>query len=111
MEERQKDKLIDDILNSAFKLETLKELFDNKLSQLEITPTDALEVLGVSYRTLKGILEGTQKIFDHTNLIKIANLLQEPREKIVKLYFDALESKYPTQSGTTPEKIKFIKEN
>lgn len=111
MDENQKDRFISDLLNSALKPESLKELFEMKLTQLEISPTAALEILGISYRTLKGILEGTQKTFDHTSLIKIASLLQEPREKIVKLYLDSLESNYPTQFATTPEKIKFIKEN
>ena len=111
MEDKQKDKFISGLLNSAFKPDSLKELFDNKLEQLEISPTVALDVLGISYRTLKGILEGTQKTFDHTSLIKIANLLQEPREKVIKLYLDSLDANYPTNASTTPEKIKFIKEN
>lgn len=111
MNEHQKDKFINNIISSAFKEVTLKELFESKLTQLKISPTAALEILEMSYRTLKGILEGTQKTFDNTALIKIANLLQEPREKVTKLYFDLLEEKHPITSSTTPEKINFIKEN
>ena len=111
MNENQKDRFIDNVLNSALKDDSLKELFEGKLAQLKISTTSALEILGMSSRTLKGILDGSQKTFDHTALIKIANLLQEPREKIVKLYFDSLEEKHPTTSTTTPEKINFIKEN
>ena len=111
MNEQQKDKFINNIISSAFKEVTLKELFESKLAQLKISPTAALEILEMSYRTLKGILDGTQKTFDNTALIKIANLLQEPREKVTKLYFDQLEEKHPITSSTTPEKIKFIKEN
>lgn len=111
MNEGQKDRFITDILKSALKEDTLKELFDSKLAQLKISTTAALEILEMSSRTLKGILDGSQKTFDHTALIKIANLLQEPREKVVKLYFDSLEEKYPIVSATTPEKITFIKEN
>jgi HTH-type transcriptional regulator / antitoxin HigA len=111
MNENQKDKFISNILSSALKDETLKELFESKLNQLQISTTSALEILGMSSRTLKGILEGTQKIFDHTALIKIASLLQEPREKVVKLYFDSLEERHPIISTTTPEKIEFIKAN
>lgn len=110
MNENQKDKFISSVLNSALKNETLKELFETKLAQLKISTTSALEILEMSSRTLKGILDGSQKTFDHRALIKIANLLQEPREKVVKLYFDSLEEKYPIVSNTTPEKIKFIKE-
>lgn len=111
MQDNPKEKFITDILNSALKPQSLKELFEQKLLQLDITPTAALEVLDISYRTLKGILEGTQKTFDHTSLLKIANLLQEPREKIVQLYLNSLEENYPMQIRTTPEKIKFIKDN
>lgn len=111
MNENQKDKFFKDILKSALKQETLKELFENKITQLKISPTAALEILGMSYRTLKGVLEGTQKTFDHTALLKIANLLQEPREKVVKLYFDSLEEKHPIVSNTTPQKIEYIKQN
>ena len=95
MNEKQKDKFINNIISSAFKEVTLKELFESKLAQLKISPTAALEILEMSYRTLKGILDGTQKTFDNTALIKIANLLQEPREKVIKLYFDLLEENHP----------------
>ena len=108
MNENQKDKFIKNILNSALKEETLKDLFENKLNQLEISTTSALEILKMSSRTLKGILDGTQKTFDHTALLKIASLLQEPREKVVKLYFDSLSEKHPIVATATPEKIEFI---
>lgn len=111
MDENQKDIFINSVLNSALREETLRELFDKKLIQLDISTTSALEILGMSSRTLKGILDGSQKTFDHTALLKIASLLQEPREKVVKLYLDSLEERYPLTSATTPEKIKFIKEN
>jgi len=111
MNENQKDKFIKNILNSALKEETLKDLFENKLNQLEISTTSALEILKMSSRTLKGILDGTQKTFDHTALLKIASLLQEPREKVVKLYFDSLSEKHPIVATATPEKIEFIKAN
>jgi len=111
MNDNQKDRFINSVLKSALKDDSLKELFERKIAELKISPTVALEILGMSYRTLKGVLEGTQKTFDHTALIKIASLLQEPREKIVKLYLDMLEEKHPIVSNTTPEKVAFIKEN
>ena len=111
MDENQKDKFINGLLNSALRDETLKELFEKKLIQLKISTTSALEILEMSSRTLKGILDGTQKTFDHTALLKIASLLQEPKDKVIKLYFDLLEERHPISSSTTPEKIKFIKEN
>ncbi len=109
MEDKYKD--INSILRSAMKPETLKDLFDNKLKQLEISHTSALDILGISYRTLKGILDGSQKTFDHTHLLKIASLLQVPREEVIRLYLNTLEEAHPTQTSITPEKIKFIKDN
>ena len=111
MNENQKVNFINGVLNSALKDETLKELFESKLNQLQISTTSALEILKMSSRTLKGILDGSQKTFDHTALLKIASLLQEPREKVVKLYFDSLAEKHPIATTATPEKIEFIKAN
>lgn len=111
MNENQKDKFIKDVLSSALKEVTLKDLFESKLNQLEISTTSALEILQMSSRTLKGILDGTQKTFDHTALLKIASLLQEPRERIVKLYFDSLAKMHPITTSSSPEKIEFIRAN
>lgn len=88
----------------------LKELFDRKISELKITSTGALEILSIQQRTLKGILDGTQKVVDVTNLIKIANFLQLPKEEVIKMYIDSLEKNY-TENIVPPEKIKFIQEN
>lgn len=111
MNDNQKDRFIKNVLNSALKEESLKELFETKIAQLKISQTSALEILGISSRTLKGILDGSQKMFDLTALPKIASLLQEPKERVIKLYFDSLEEKHPTAPNVTAEKIEFIKEN
>lgn len=100
--------LLNDILNPI--KPGLKELFDKKIAELKITSTNVLEILNIQHRTLKGILDGTQKMVDVTNLIKIANFLQLPKEEVIKMYIDSLEKNY-TENIVPPEKIKFIQEN
>ncbi len=62
---------INSLLNNAFKPESpgLKDLFEKKVAELNITPTSVLDILNIQHRTLKGILEGKQKIVDINNLI------------------------------------------
>lgn len=111
-ENNSKHQDINSLLNDILKPDKpgLKELFDRKISELKITSTGALEILSIQQRTLKGILDGTQKVVDVTNLIKIANFLQLPKEEVIKMYIDSLEKNY-TENIVPPEKIKFIQEN
>lgn len=101
---------IDDYLKNALQNPTLKELFDNKLDELKLTKTNVQEILDMPYRTLHGILEGSQKLVDVTSLIKIADFLQLPKENVFKLYVDSLQ-RNPSVNNVSPKKIKFIKEN
>ncbi|MCO5241829.1 MAG: ImmA/IrrE family metallo-endopeptidase [Chitinophagaceae bacterium] len=111
-EKNSKHQDINSLLNDILRPDKpgLKELFDKKISELKITSTSVLEILNIQHRTLKGILDGTQKVVDVTNLIKIANFLQLPKEDVIKMYIDSLEKNY-TESIVPPEKIKFIQEN
>lgn len=102
---------IDILLNNAFQGPTLKELFENKLKELKISKTNVQEILDMPYRTLNGILEGTQKLVDVTNLIKLADFLQIPKEHVFKLYVQAVQFVHPTEATISPKKIEFIKEN
>lgn len=109
---KNKIQVINNLLNNILKPELpgLKELFDKKVAELQITPTNVLEILNIQHRALKGILEGTQKMVDVTNLIKLADFLQLPKEEVIKLYVDSLEKSY-SESIVSPKKIKFIQEN
>lgn len=98
------------LLTGVYKPLTLKEFFDKKLQELKIAPTNVLDILDIQYRTLHGILDGTQKTVDYINLVKLANFLQLPKEQVINLHLEALEKNYPT-SSLSPEKIKFIREN
>ena len=106
------DKLfnIDNLLNGALKEKNLPELFQNRLDELEMNKTNVQDILGLEYRTLKGILDGTQKMVDVTNLIKIADFLQLPKEEVFKMYVDSIQKKHPINNYPS-QKINFIKEN
>lgn len=103
---------VDNLLRGLFPSShlSLQELFDKKAYELELPPTSIYNMIGIQSRTIKGILSGTQKIVDVTNLIKIANFLQLPKEDIIKLYLEAVERNFPT-SVISHEKIEFIREN
>ncbi len=101
---------VDSLLGGLFKPQSLKELFETKLEELEIAKTAVQDILGISYRALNGILGGTQKMVDMTNLLKIASFLQLPKEQVISLYVQSLEQVHPT-SSVSPDKIKFIREN
>lgn len=96
----------------AARQESLKELFNRRLQELRIPPTNVLDILQISYRTLNGILNGTQKMVDFTNLLKVADFLQMPKQQIVQMYVDELEKNFPRETAAiTPEKVAFIKQN
>lgn len=102
---------IDDLLNGAFKKkETLNDLFEQKLDELNLNKTNVQDIFNISYRTLKGILTGSQKLIDVTNLVKIGDFLQLSKEEVFRLYMESVQNKHPV-SNTSPQKIKFIKDN
>lgn len=101
---------IDNLLNEVLKENSLSNLFQNRLDELDLNKTNVQDILGLEYRTLKGILDGTQKMVDVTNLIKIADFLQLPKEQVFKLYVDSIQKKH-TINNYPSEKISFIKEN
>jgi HTH-type transcriptional regulator/antitoxin HigA len=114
MEDQSKQFNVNSLLNSLFdpgSEETLLNLFDKRVRELNIAPTNVLGIVGISYRPLKGILNGTQKTTDYTNLVKLAEFLKEPKEKVIKLYIESLEKNFPDEIQLSPDSVKFIKEN
>lgn len=101
---------VNSILNDLFRPPSLRDLFDNKLIELKMTTTAALETLEMQHRSLIGILEGTQKTVDFTNFSKLASFLQIPKDKVIDLYGSELEKNFPI-NAVSADKIKFIKEN
>lgn len=91
--------------------DSLNELFERRIRELNISRTNALDILGIERLTLNGILGGTQKRVDSTNLKAIANFLQISIERVFKLYMEALEINYPEKAVISSDKIAFINEN
>lgn len=101
---------IDALLKGVFRPQSLRELFEKKLKDLDMSATAVAGLLDMQPRSLTGILDGTQKTVDYTYFIKLASFLQLPREKVIELYMLALESNFPTTT-VSPEKVQFIKDN
>ncbi|MCS3797187.1 ImmA/IrrE family metallo-endopeptidase [Niastella sp. OAS944] len=102
---------IDNLILDLFSPDTLKDVFEKRLTELKISTTTASEILDIDYRAMINIIHGTKKIADFTNLIKIANFLQLSTSEVARLYINTLEKNFPEQSIISPEEIKFIKEN
>ncbi len=105
---------VDELLSGIFKpiqKRTLREVFNQRLDELEITQTNACEILKMEFRTLNGILDGTQKRIDVINLIKISDFLKSSKELVIQLYIESLESNFPHEVSLSPDKIEFIKAN
>ncbi|MEM7511085.1 MAG: ImmA/IrrE family metallo-endopeptidase [Bacteroidota bacterium] len=91
--------------------EDLETLFSKRLNELDISQNNALELLGLQYRTLHGILKGELKQVDVMALVNIGTFLQISTEDVVRLYIKAIQDRIPELTPIASEKIKFIKEN
>lgn len=106
------DNLLDELFDNNELLDnSLKGLFDRRLSQLGISQTTSLKILSIESRTLKGILDGTLKLVDFTALIKLSNFLQVPQKKIISLFLSELEKNFPESFPFPSNKIEFINKN
>lgn len=102
---------VDNLIGDLFDSDTLKSVFEKRLTELKIAPTTASEILDIDYRAMLNIVNGTKKIADFTNLIKIANFIQISNNEAVRLFVKALEKNFPDQSSISPEEVEFIKNN
>jgi len=102
---------VDDMLNGLFKPDSLRDIFDKRIEELKISPTNASEIIGMDYRAMLNILNGTKKITDYTNIAKLAIFLRVSKAEVIQLYVRVLEENFPDENTVSPEKIKFIKEN
>jgi hypothetical protein len=101
----------DSLINQLNPIEGLNDLFQKRVAELDIAPTNALELMDIEYRPLQGILNGTSKRFDYANFRKVANFLQIPLERVLKLYFDELAKNFPEDNPYPQNKIDFINSN
>ena len=103
---------IDSLLGSLFKPPTLKELFENRLSELNMPPTTAQKILGIGYTPLKRLLAGSKTTVDFVKLYKLADFLQITKEEVITIYSESLEKHhFQLNESISIEKVKFIKKN
>lgn len=118
MNKRKKDSFnVDDLLGNLFRpeptkqKETLQQLVERRVDELEIAITNICSYLEIEPKTLNNIITGKQKRTDYTNILKIATFLQLPREQVIELYIEALEKNFSLQNEPQNETMKFIKDN
>lgn len=114
-EEFDADKILKDLFRSVepVKSYSLRELFDNRARDLGVSRTSATHLIGLQSRTLKGILDGTQKRVDPVALHRVASFLQMTDEQVTQMYLSALRSNYPDDLSKTAsaDKVQFLREN
>jgi HTH-type transcriptional regulator/antitoxin HigA len=86
---------------------SLKELFELKISELNINQTQALEALQIESRALNALLTGGSSRVDILSLIKLSQFLDIPQSDAVNLYLDSLK-KPNEESINNLEKRKFM---
>ncbi|UHG92525.1 ImmA/IrrE family metallo-endopeptidase [Spirosoma oryzicola] len=91
----QVDRLIDGLFSQQ-KM-GLRELFEQRLLELDLTQTKAQDLLGVQRRTLNGILDGTQKNIDFSALSRLAYFLQITNAEVIGLLLEKLEKNFPDE--------------
>lgn len=106
---------LDQLLNDLYKPQanpekvTLTSLFEKRLNELDITKTDAQHIIDIEYRTLNGILSGSQKRVDFFILLRLAGFLKISKHEIATLYLEAMEQSFPDANIVISDKIEFIK--
>ncbi|WP_374950062.1 ImmA/IrrE family metallo-endopeptidase [Mucilaginibacter sp.] len=101
---------INSLLENIFKEVGLRQLFERRLHELKTTQTAIERWLGVSHRTLDGLLDGTQKKVDYLVLTNVALFLNMTTEEVIEIHLKQLEENFELQN-TTANKKKFIKES
>ncbi len=101
---------INKLINGAMKeedaeLTMLRSIFEKRLAGLNITPNQAVENLGIEYRTLYGILDGTLKRLDVLSLLKIAQFLEIPYNEITEPYLKAVSDKHINDLAEAKKRI------
>lgn len=89
MSEKNNINDITSLINSAWD-NAIKVMFEERVSELGITKSLALDNMGLTSRTLDGILDGSIKQVDFVSLFKLAQFLEITYEEITKLYINEI---------------------
>ena len=80
---------IDNIINSAFD-NFLRSKFEERLQELGISKNQALDNMEITSRTLDGLLDGSLKQVDFVCILKLAQFLEMPYDKMFSIYKDLI---------------------
>jgi HTH-type transcriptional regulator/antitoxin HigA len=105
-----KHKEVNSLIEGLFKEVTLRELFQKRIYELNISQNAAEKMLQVGHKPLLGLLDGTQKKVDYMVLNKVSTFLGLAVEEVIEIHLRQLESNFDLLNTTTNKK-KFIKEN
>lgn len=101
---------IDALLSNAFKQISLREIFERRIHELGLTERAVRDMLKIGHKTLRGIIDGTQKRAEISNFQKLAMFLNMPIDEFIDIHSSMTEKKFSEQE--TPANIKkFLKEN
>lgn len=103
------DKLLADIFEKEDSL-SLRELFEQRIIQLNITKSQAYDALGMDKKSVEPILDNEAKQVDTIKLLKIGEFLNLDVEKTIQLYLNQNTSEKTKELNRT-RKAKFIFEN
>lgn len=70
---------------------SIKDLFEHKLNELNITQNQALKLLSMEAKTLKPILDNSAKRIDVVNIIKLGHFLGLSINEIMKMYIPEMD--------------------
>ena len=116
MEENDKHKDIDALLNRILSENEkvnffpLRELFDQRLSYLEITKNQASNILDADQKTIDSILAGEARKIDFVTILKLSNFLEIPYEELMNKYFKLISDTH-NESILLAKKRSFIVNN
>jgi Zn-dependent peptidase ImmA (M78 family) len=81
-------KLLEPFSNSGESLDgrSLRQLFDQRISELELKESNVVTLLGMERKTLIGILDRTTKRVDIINIIKLSKFLNLKTDQLLQLF-------------------------
>ncbi len=101
---------VDALLNDIISRLPLRQIFERRLRDLNMSRNAAEKQMGISYRTLDSILDGTLQRVNLNHVRKLSVFLNVPFEKVYDEYFTMLE-KNTAEKETQANREKFIREN
>jgi HTH-type transcriptional regulator/antitoxin HigA len=101
---------IDALLGDLFKRTSLRGLFDKRADELGLSEREVRSMLKIEYRTINGIIDGTQQRGDINSFKKLADFINIPLDEFLEMHSALIETTV-AEKNTIGNKRKFIKDN